>query len=211
VRSQAAGILGALLLLALGAGCTVVDDLGRTLHKPAPAPVTPAPDFEVQVTLDYLSLLDRLARATPAEQAEIAGEARRIASLSPTFTNQLRYALVLALPGHGGSDPVAARAALGVLLARPEGLLPAELDLAYVTLQDINARLTLLSENQRLLAEADRGDKERQSLNRRLQAATTENARLKQDLDEALAKLEAVADLERNLAERQTIPTGQKP
>ncbi len=149
-----------------------MDGWGHGSRQPAPAPATPALTFEAQATLDYLSLLDRLARATPAEQAEIAGEAKRTATLSPTFTNQLRYALVLGLPGHVGSDPVAARAALGVLLATPEGLLPAELALAYVTLQDVNARLVLLSENQRLVAEAGRDDKERQGLNRRLQAAS---------------------------------------
>lgn len=81
-----------------------------------------------------------------------------------------------------------------------------------VMLQDINARLALLSENQRLVAEGDREDKERlQALNRRLQAQSVENARLKQELDEALAKLEAVADLERSLAERQTGPKGTQP
>jgi len=204
-------LLGPVLLLALGTGCSLVDGWGQGSRKTAPAPATPALTADAQAALDHLSLLDRLARAAPAEQAEIAGEAKRTATLSPTFTNQLRYALVLGLPGHAGSDPVAARAALGVLLARPEDLLPAELALAYVTLQDVNARLALLSENERLVAEAGRGDKERQNLNRRLQTAATENAQLKQELDAALAKLEAVADLERSLAERQAQPKGSPP
>ena len=204
-------LLGPMLLIAVSTGCSLTDGWGQGSRKTAPAPATPALTAEAQATLDHLSLLDRLARATPADQAEIAGEAKRTSTLNPTFTNQLRYALVLGLPGHVGSDPVAARAALGVLLATPEDLLPAELALAYVTLQDVNARLALLSENERLVAEAGRSDKERQNLNRRLQTAATENAQLKQDLDAALAKLEAVADLERSLAERQAQPKGSPP
>ena len=208
---SAIALLGPVLLLALGTGCSLVDGWGQGSRKSTPAPATPALTADAQAALDHLSLLDRLARAAPAEQAEIAGEAKRTAALSPTFTNQLRYALVLGLPGHAGSDPVAARAALDVLLARPEDVLPAELALAYVTLQDVNARLALLSENERLVAEAGRSDKERQNLNRRLQTAATENAQLKQELDAALAKLEAVADLERSLAERQAQPKGSPP
>jgi hypothetical protein len=167
--------------------------------------------LESKITLEYLSLLDRLARATPAEQAEIADEARRAATVSPTFTYQLRYALVLGLPGHVASDARAARAALGALLAKPEGLLPAERALAYVTLQEVNARLALLSDNELLAVEVERSNKERQNLIRRLQATAADNAQLKQELDAALAKLEAVADLERSLAERPTMPRDVRP
>ena len=42
-----------------------------------------------------------------------------------------------------------------------------------------------------------------EALNRRIQAQTVENARLRQELTEALKKLEAVATLERNIAERR--------
>jgi len=203
--------LVALSSFGLVAGCSVMDDLGKGSRKPVPVAPAGADAFQAQLAIDYLSLLDRLARATPAEQAEIAGEAKHNSSVSPTFTNQLRYALVLALPGHVASDPLAARAALGVLLAQPDALLPPEQALAYVTLQDVDARLALLSENERLVAAAGRDGKERQATNRRLQNAVAENAKLKQDLDEALAKLEAVADLERSMAERQAQPKSSPP
>jgi hypothetical protein len=86
-------------------------------------------------------------------------------------------------------------------------MLPAEQALAYVMFQDVSARLALQSENQRLTADAgSRNDQRVQALNRRLQAQATENAKLKQELDEARAKLEAVAALERSLAERQIQP-----
>ena len=208
---RSGAIVGALLVVGLGAGCSVFDGLGQGSRK-APAAPTPALTFEAQLALDYLALLERLAAASPAEQAEIAEQARRTAELSPTYTNRLRHALVLGLPGHAASDPVAARTALGALLATPEGLLPAELSLAHVTLQDVNARLVLLSENQRLVTEAGREDRERlKAANRRLQAQDAENARLRQELEEALAKLEAVAVLERSMAERQAEPKARQP
>ena len=135
-----------------------------------------------------------------------------MAELSPTSSNRLRHALVLGLPGHAASDPNAARNALDTLLGAPDGLLPAELALAQVARRDVDARLTLLSENQRLVTEAGREEKERQkTLNRRLQAQDEEITRLRKELDEALAKLEAVADLERNMAERKVEPKGRQP
>ena len=87
-------------------------------------------------------------------------------------------------------------------------MLPAEQALAYVMFQDVNARLSLVAENQRLVAEAgNREDRDRlQAANRRIQAQAAENARLKAELDQARAKLEAVAALERSLAERQATP-----
>jgi DNA-directed RNA polymerase subunit F len=202
-------ILATLLVLGLG-GCTLFDGLGQDSGKAAPEP-DPALTFEARLALDYLSLLERLTAASPAEQAEIAEEVRRAAESNPTFTNRLRQALVLGLPGHAVSDPVAARAALGALLTTPEGLLPAELALAHVALQDVNARLVLLSENQRLGAESGRESKERLKTLNRLQAQEAENARLRQELEEALAKLEAVAVLERSMAERQAEPKGRQP
>jgi hypothetical protein len=197
-----------LATLAISAGCTLFDD-GASRDLP-PTPEAAAP--EAALILDYLEVLERLARAGPAEQAEIARAAQRAVDLDPTVANRLRLGLVLALPGHGASDPAAARSRLGDLLASPEPLLPAELALAYVMYQDLNARLALLAENQRLLAEVGQEDRERLlAANRRLQALSAENARVKQELDEARAKLEAVADLERSLAERQAAPRNPPP
>jgi hypothetical protein len=198
----------ALATLAISAGCTLFDD-GPSRDLP-PAPESAAP--EAALILDYLEVLERLTRAGPAEQAEIALAAQRAVDLDATVANQLRLGLVLALPGHGASDPAAARSWLGNLLASPEQLLPAELALAYVMYHDLNARLALLAENQRLLAEVGQEDRERLlAANRRLQALSAENARVKQELDEARAKLEAVADLERSLAERQAAPRSPPP
>ena len=197
-------------LLALAGGCAM-------LSGPEQAPPDSQGDTsaaalrEAQRTLDDLALLEQFGRGDPSQQADMVERVRRDAEASPTFAHRLRYALVIAMPGHGASDPAAASAALSDLLAAPEGLLPAEAALAYVMLQGVNARLALLDEKEALVA-TGREDQERsQALNRRLQGQVTENARLKQELEEALAKLEAVADLERSLVERQAVPKGQQP
>lgn len=204
-------IAAVIAALAFVAGCNVLDDLGA--RKPAREAPAPSLAPEARIVIDHLATLERLARAAPAEQAEIAQFARRSFELEPTTANKLRHALVLALPGHGASDPAAARVILGELLGVPERMLPAELALTYVMYEDVNARLSLVSENQKLAAaDSGRADRERlQAMNRRLQAQTAENARLKQELEQARAKLEAVAALERSLAERQAAPRNPQP
>jgi len=131
--------------------------------------------------------------------------------LTPTTSNKLRYALALATPGFGGSDPVAAQRQLSLLLARPETLLPAERLLATVQLKEVEQRLVLQAENKRLRDDvprdsADSRDK-LQALNRRLAAETDENAKLRKALDEARAKLEAITHIE----QRSSNSGAQKP
>ena len=64
--------------------------------------------------------------------------------------------------------------------------------------------MTLEAENRRLQAEAVRADRERMaSANHRLQSEMEENARLRKELDEARAKLDAIANIERSLNERK--------
>lgn len=189
--------------LALFAGCTVVDDLGARRRQPEAAP-RPDPR-DAAMAASHLQTLESIARGTPAEQAELSAEIRRQAESDPTLFNRLRHALVLGLPGHAASDPVRARNALGEILATPEMLRPAELAIAFVMLHDVNARIALAGENQRVAADTERDESVRiEALNRRIQAQNAENARLRQDLAEALKKLEAVATLERSIAEKGT-------
>jgi len=72
--------------------------------------------------------------------------------------------------------------------------------LALVELQEVDQRLVLQAENQRLRDEALHDSKDKlQSINRRLQVESDENARLRKALDEAHAKLDAVTHIERPL------------
>lgn len=195
-------IHAAIAACALLAGCAVVDDLGAGRRQQT-ATVESDPRDAAMVA-SHLRTLESIARGTPAEQAELAEEVRRQATTDPTLFNRLRHALVLGLPGHTASDPVAARDALGILLATPEMMLPAEIAIAHVMLHEVNTRLALVGETQRTAESSEREDSARvEALNRRLQSQSAENARLRQELADALAKLEAVADLERNIAERR--------
>ena len=89
-------------------------------------------------------------------------------------------------------------------MANPEMLLPAERALASLKLSQIDDHLTLEAENRRLQSEAVHADRERvANANHRLQAELDENARLRKELDEARAKLDAIANIERSLNERK--------
>ena len=153
-----------------------------------------------------LEMMSALPQGDPARQAEIFQAAKSAASLSPTTSNRLKYALALAIPGHSGSDPVAAQRQLAELLARPETLLPDERLLAMVELQDVDQRLVLQAENKRMRDEESRDDSrdKLQTANRRLSAELDENARLRKALDEARAKLDAVTHIERSINDRGT-------
>jgi hypothetical protein len=153
-----------------------------------------------------LEMMSALPQGDPARQAEIFQSAKQTAALSPTTSNRLKYALALAIPGHSGSDPVAAQRQLAELLARPETLLPDERLLAMVELQDVDQRLVLQAENKRLRDDESRDDSrdKLQAVNRRLAAESDENARLRKALDEARAKLDAVTHIERSINDRGT-------
>ena len=115
-------------------------------------------------------MMSELPQGDPARQAELFQSAKDAAAVSPTTSNRLKYALALATPGHSGSDPVAAQRQLSELLARPETLLTAERLLALVELQEVDQRLVLQAENQRLRSDDaahDSRDK-LQAVNRRL-------------------------------------------
>lgn len=192
---------GALAALLLAGGCTLVEDRGKL------EPLQRDTGREAVLVADYLKTLEFLSQGTPAEQAELAADVRSLAAADATIFNRLRHALVLAMPGHGASNPVAARDALDALLAAPELLLPAEVAIANVMLHEVNARIAHEIENQRLAAGSTRQEQSQiQTLTRRLQAQTAENARLRQELTDALAKLEAVATLERDIAKRRNNP-----
>ena len=199
------GLRNAVSLLALCAlgGCGALGPMSN--QKPPP------PDQQEGKSSDYgpvaplLSLMSELPQGDPARQAELFQSAKDQASLSPTTSNRLKYAVALATPGHSGSDPVAAQRQLSELLARPETLLPDERLLALVELQNVDQRLVLQAENQRLRDEASQDSREKlQAANRRLQAESDENARLRKALDEARAKLDAVTHIERSITERAT-------
>ena len=201
---------GAVLSVLLTACAT---DFGVREREPRPpAPVVDKNAASVAVLIEDLQLLQKLVQAPPAEQAEITAAAKRDYEAAPTPSRQLRYASILANPGHPWTDLGRAQRLLRELMANPEMLLSGERALAFLELQQIDDHLTLEAENRRLQGDAVRADRERLStVNRRLQLETDENARLRKELEEARAKLDAIANIERSLNERKPSNEGRQP
>jgi hypothetical protein len=176
----------------------------------APAPVVTTAAAASTLLGEYLQMLQRLVQGQPAEQAEIMASAQHDYDVAPTPSHQLRLALILGTPGHPSTDLPKAQGLLRELMANPEMLLPGERALAFLELSQIDDHLTLETENRRLQADLVRADHERiASANHRLQTEMDENARLRRELDEARAKLDAIANIERSVNERKPGTTGQ--
>ena len=180
-------------------GCTMSN------QRPA-APTLPAnPAADMGSIEPLLELMSELPKRDPARQAELFQSAKDAAALSPTTSNRLKYALALATPGHGGSDPVAAQRQLSELLARPETLLTVERLLALVELQEVDQMLVLQAENKQLREDESHDSRDKLlAVNRRLQAESDENAKLRKALDEARAKLDAITHIEGSIKSRGT-------
>jgi hypothetical protein len=197
---------GALLMALILCGCAAMS--GQ--HATAPAPVVNSAAAGSTLLGDYLQMLQRLVQGPPAEQAEIVASAQREYDSAPTPSLELKLALVLGTPGHPAADLPKAQRLLRELMANPEMLLPGERALAFLELSQIDDHLTLETENRTLQADAVRADKERMaSANHRLQTEVDENARLRKELEEARAKLDAIANIERSLNERKPGNTGR--
>jgi hypothetical protein len=156
--------------------------------------------------------MQRLSQAPSAEQAELLAAARSSYERSPQSGAQLRYALLLATPGHPARDAPKAQNLLRQLVAQPETLVPIERAIALVELAQLDRELGLKADNDRMQSEAQRGDHERlvAAAQRRLQAEIDENAKLRKQLEDAQAKLDAIANIERNLTDRKS-PAGGRP
>jgi hypothetical protein len=184
--------------------------------SPRHEPATPSVDrdsTEAAVISSYLDVCLRLARGSPAEQAEILTTANNDYSAAPTPSRVLRYAMVLSTPGHAGYDPVVAQRLLHEVLANPETLLPAERALAFLQLQQVDRQQSLQADVKRLQQNAERSTNDRiAQLSRQLKTESDENVRLKKLLAEAQAKLDAIANIERSSNNgRQAQPEGRKP
>jgi hypothetical protein len=197
------------LASSLAGGCANLA-ANRQVPPPDRPPTIDRAVTEATLLASYLEVLQRLVQGTPAEQAEILSGARRDFETAPTPSHELRYAMVLATPDHPGTDWVKAQQLLRELVATQETLLPAERAMAFLTLKNVDLTLSQSAEiQQRLQVPADRPDHDRATaLNRRLQgdlqAEMDENARLHKELDDAHAKLDAIANIEKALSKPKT-------
>jgi hypothetical protein len=203
-------LLGLLLGLWLG-GCTA----GPAMHPAPPAPRSEAPGEDRDAAAAMLvgsafQNMQRLSQVPPAEQAEILSAARAAFERSPQGSVQLRYALLLSAPAHVGRDLTLAQTLLRQLVAQPETLVPIERAVALIELAQIERELHLKADNDRMQLDAQHNDRDRSTATqRRLQAELDENARLRKQVEDAQAKLDAIANIERNLTDRKTPGEGR--
>lgn len=194
-----------LLLCAALAGCT---SLGSSeTQREAPDTVAPAARTSANVADGigvYLQTLRSLIEGDSVVQADVFRNVAAAADASPTTTNRLMLALALATPTHPASDDARAQTLLSELLAASDALLPEEHVLALIHLKDVEQRLILDAEANRLqqavtAATAQRNDRSAQQL----QAALDENRQLKLALEEVRAKLDSITNIERSIRERE--------
>lgn len=202
----------AICIAAITSAC-VPELLTRTTTRTSETPpVVDHAAASAAIITSYLEGLQQLLTSPPATQAEMAAAARRDYELAPTPSHQLRYALILATPGHAATDQVQAQKLLRELMASPAALLPAERALAFLEQQKVDTQLLLAAENRRLQAAAARAQADKSTaMSRRLQAQMEENARLRKELEAAQAKLDAISDIERSLSERKPSAESRSP
>jgi hypothetical protein len=202
-REAAAVAIAALVGAASLGGCA--SGPNPLTHKSDAAPRVDRAAASAAVLATHLQALVQLVQGAPAEQAEILAAAKHEYDVAPTASHELALALVLSVPGHPGFDPARAQQLLRDVLATPETLMPSERALALLTLDNVNHQLDLTSQNQRLQTEFERNDRELVAeASRRLQAETEENAKLRKELDDARAKLDAISNIERSLNKRKS-------
>lgn len=197
MRSMSWPIALASLFMTMLAGCADTkawfsEQFGRSSRDQSRLYVAPETD-------DYLDELYRLADGDPATQAEIFADASAAAELMPGPSTNLRFALVLATPGHAGADPEHAQSLLRELLAQTPLLTPAEVSLATIHLKAVEERIVLSAEARQLRA----SETEEAAVSRRLDTVEAENRRLRDELEDAEEKLEAITSIERSIREQE--------
>ena len=197
----------ALLLVSCGAS------LPSLKRDNQPQPTIDRNSTEASLVAGYLEICMKAAHGTPAEQAEVLTNTHNDYAAAPTPSRVLRYAMVLATPGHGGSDPVVAQRLLREVLASPETLLPAERSLASLQLQQVERQQALQAEVRRLQQVNERSTNDKiAQLTKNLKSESDEVIRLRKALADAQAKLDAIANIEGSTNNRRTpTPEGRKP
>jgi hypothetical protein len=192
--------------IGLLAGCASTPRQGEQPLAPA---ATPSVELVQAAQLaSYAQSLQAVVQGTPTQQAETMASARAGYENARLGPGALRYGLLLAAPGHPQRDAVLAQRVLRETLARTDLLTSGERTLGTVELARVDAEVRQANEIKRLVAELQQ-EREKQSsapatnqalqaANRRLQQEVEESARLRKQLDEARAKLDAITRMERN-------------
>ena len=200
--SKARRIAMAVVVVTLLGGCaqtkSLVASMGRSSTPSDDAIILGAPDAE-----HYLSELYDLSAGSPKVQAEIFADADSGAKLIPGPQTNLRYALVLATPGHPGFNPAIAQTMLRDVLLQQSILTPAEISLAIIHLNSVDQQLALSSDARRAIASNSLAASNAGAATvQRLAVAEAENERLRRELTDAEEKLDAISSIERSIQEQ---------
>lgn len=204
ITSRIATIVTVTVIVSTASGCATAGKATDWLTGKRP------PDTEDHVILgapsadEYLKELNDLAAGDPAKQADIFADASSGARLTPGPSTNLRFALVLATPGHAESDPARAQGLLREILAETQLLTSAEIALATIHLNNVERAIVTTTEASQLRESTSRAARtEEQALSQRLTASEAENQRLRRELADAEQKLEAITSIERSIREQE--------
>ena len=189
------------LVAAALSGCSQTSDWikGRISSGSENAELLGAPEIEV-----YVTELGRIASGDPAAQAEIFADASAAAQLTPSPSTNLRFGLVLSIPGHPESNPQKAASILREVLTQTLLLTPSEISLAVIHLNNVERQIVTNTEARRLRDSSSRAAQtQEQAISQRLTSVEAENRALRRDLEEAEQKLEAITSIERSIREQE--------
>ena len=192
----------AVVIVTLLGGCaktkSLVSSMGRSSAPSDDAVILGAPDAE-----HYLGELYELSAGDPKIQAEILADSKSGATLTAGPQTNLRYALVLATPGHPGFNPEIAQSMLRDVLLQQSILTSAEISLATIHLKSVEQLNASSSNARRAIASSSlAATTEGAAISQRLAVAETENQRLRSELAEAEEKLDAITSIERSIREQ---------
>ena len=197
-----------LCALALGA-CANMPPLlmpysGQARHA-APAPHTPPPPNPQRLTED-MSLLHQWFEAPSSAQSAQLATAEAAYQRTHAPREQLRLALLLGVPGTPSTNlPRAQRLLKGLVQDPGDALLPTERTLAQFALTLVANQLTQTAESRTL--QTGTAAKVAQ-LKAQLDAVTDQDVALRRQLEQARAKLAAIANIEKSLNEGKLGTTG---
>jgi hypothetical protein len=194
-------IAAMILIVAAVAGCSQAKSWMSGSRQPASNEqiILGAPEAD-----EYIFELYQLTSGDPATQAEIFADSKSASTLTPGPSTNLRYALVLATPGHAGSNPQQATSLLRELLSRPELLTQVEISLATIHLDIAEELIVLTAETRQLRATTSRATLTGEAAsNQRLATVEAENRRLRNELEEAEDKLDAITSIERSIRNQE--------
>ena len=197
-RTAPAALALSALLLGACANMPLLMPYSHSAKHTAETPAKPALPNPARVS-DDLKLLNDWFDAPQTTQAQQLAAAETAYQTSHAPRDTLRLALLLGIPGTPSTDLPRAQHLLSGLVQDPsDQLLPSERALAHLALTFIGNRLTVKAES-RTLQTADAAKIAK--LKAQLDAVTEQDVALRRQLEQARAKLAAIANIEKSLNE----------